>query len=74
MNKPVAVAVIVILVVAAAGSGYWMGHSKIASLPGAAGPAVPTAAISWAPPWPTGAVTTKPIPGWSAARCNSASA
>jgi len=38
MNKPVAVAVIVILVVAAAGSGYWMGQHKIASLPGATGP------------------------------------
>ncbi len=50
MNKPVAVAVIVILVVAAAGSGYWMGHSKIASLPGAAGPAVPTAAGPGAAP------------------------
>lgn len=37
MNKPAAVAVIVILVVAAAGSGYWMGQSKIASLPGASG-------------------------------------
>lgn len=37
MNKPVAVAVIVILVVAAAGSGYWMGQRKIASLPGASG-------------------------------------
>ena len=38
MNKPVTVAVIVILVVAAAGSGYWMGQSKIAAPPGAAGP------------------------------------
>lgn len=37
MNKPAAVAVIVILVVAAAGSGYWMGQRKIASLPGASG-------------------------------------
>lgn len=34
MNKPVAVAVIGILVVVAAGSGYWMGQHKLASLPG----------------------------------------
>jgi membrane fusion protein (multidrug efflux system) len=34
MNKTVVVAVTAILVVVAAGSGYWMGQSKLAALPG----------------------------------------